>query len=438
MSARATATQIIHQVLSKRSSLDAVIFNTDLSRFSEKDQRFIRELCFGTLRYYYRLEPISKQLLHKPIPEKHLDVFCLLLIGLYQIIYLRTPTYAAISATVEAAKKLKKNWATGLLNKTLRVFCDKQDEILIEVDKDPGAKYAHPQWLTGKIKKAWPDHWQQILTANNHQAPMAIRTNPALTTTQDYLALLTKAGIEAELINSLPFAIQLKSPCAVNQLPSFDKGYCYIQDAAGQYVAPLLQLAPHMRVLDACAAPGSKTTDIASTEPQLEKLVAIDVDKNRVQKIKENIDRLQLSEHKIQLISANAVEIDSWWDKKPFDRIIIDAPCSATGVIRRHPDIKLLRLPEDIENQAKLQFDLLNNLWALLKPDGLLLYTTCSILREENEKNIDAFLNKHLDAKVCPISVPNAIPLKHGVQLLPTANGPDGFYYALLSKVVVA
>lgn len=434
MNSRATAAKIINQVVSENRSLDYAFAATPLTHFKSEDQRFIHELCFGTLRWYHQLLAISNQLLHKPLAQKHADVLCVLLIGLYQLIHLKTPNYAAISSTVDAVKGLKKPWASGLVNKLLRLYLQTQTALDEWVSKDPALKYSHPVWLVKQIQTDWPEHWQAILNANNGQAPFVIRVNPQQTNITSYQAALQSVNIHAELIEGLPYALKLQEHVKVSELPEFKQGACYIQDQAGQYTGSLLQLQKGQNLLDACAAPGSKTTDILITEPELKQLVALDKSPERLAKIKENVDRLQLPHQNVRLILADATHTKTWWTGEPFDRILVDAPCSATGVIRRHPDIKLLRQQTDSKEQAKQQYALLYALWPLLKPNGLLLYSTCSILREENEHVIKTFLQQHADATTIPITIHSSIPLTFGCQLLPTINGGDGFYYALLQK----
>src|SRR3990167_8242588 len=382
MNPRAEAALIVHDVIYKKQSLRT---EQVLPRGDQPPNALIQELSYGTLRWYYRLRWIANQLLLSPMPNKHHDIFSLLLVGLYQLMFLRTPTYAAVSETVEAAKQLKKPWATKLLNKTLRKFLIEKETLCALADKDLSAKYAHPLWLIQAIKKAWPDDWQNILFANNSQAPLTIRINPHKTTRDAYMDLLKKNGILADTIPTLLNAIRLKEAISVFKLPHFTQGWCSVQDAAGQHAAILLDCQPGQWVLDACAAPGSKTTHILERTPSLKCLIAIDKDQHRVKKIDDNIKRLALSRSSLQLITTDAANTAEWWDGKLFDRILLDAPCSATGIIRRHPDIKILRTPRDIEQHHETQLRLLNSLWPLLNENGLLLYSTCSVLPKENE-----------------------------------------------------
>lgn len=441
MNPRAQAALIVNQVTHKQRSLDTALSNLRSKqpsgsppRRTEEDYGLIQELSYGTLRFYYRLKLIGEKLLLSPLKPKYQDVFALLLVGLYQLLYTDIPEYAAVSETVTGAKTLKKPWATGLLNKTLRRFIKEKNEFLALADKELSSRYAHPLWFIEAIQKAWPNDWEIIIAANNSRPPMVLRVNSQKISCEDYLSLLKENHLSATRVPNLPYAIQLEKPVPVKQLPKFEEGFVYIQDSAGQYTARLLDLKPQQRVLDACAAPGSKTTHILETEVNLKALITIDSDSNRMGRIKENIARLGLATDNITLITADAADIQKWWDGRSFDRILLDAPCSATGTIRRHPDIKILRKESDVAQHAEVQIKLLDALWPLLKENGLLLYSTCSILPEENENTIDKFLSGRDDAKALPIEVGDSIALTHGRQLLPEENGHDGFYYALLQK----
>lgn len=411
---RTTAAKIINKVITRNQSLNDALSEKKLSNLGNQDQRFIYNLCYGTIRWYFQLLEISEQLLYKALPKKHYDVLCILLIGLYEIIHLKTPDYAAISETVNAVKAIKKSWAAGLINKNLRIFCDKRESLLSKTNP-----YAHPAWLIEHLKQDWPKHWQSILEANNTQAPITLRINPQFNTKPQYLEKLKENKIAAHSLENLSFGIQIESPVSIESLPGFNAGWCYIQDEAGQHAASLLDLKANMTVLDACCAPGSKTTDILLTQPDLKLLLAVDKDPQRLEKVGENIKRLKIKTTSLEIIATDATQIKD----KEFDRILLDAPCSATGIIRRHPDIKILRQKSDIANQVKQQQKLLSCLWPLLKPDGLLLYSSCSILKDENENNIQWFLKQNQNAE-----------LKYQKQIFPQINGHDGFFYALLRK----
>lgn len=420
INSRTIASHIIFEVTANRRSLDDVFAKFLPKITSHKDISLVKAICFGTLRWFFLLEAISKQLLFKPIKNKDKDVFCLILIGLYQIIFTNIPDYATISETVSAAKQLKKKWACGLINKVLREYTRQSEKILNETKKIPEHHYSHPSWMISAFKQAYPEQWQDILNANNAHPPMFLRVNLNKITREQYCQLLADQKMMAKPVAHTKSAVLLEHACPVDDLPLFDKGFCSIQDAAGQLVIDYLDLKEGLRVLDACAAPGSKTCHIIETEPRLQKITAIDKNAKRLQKVQQNIERLQLNPPHLQLNPVAVEKIDRWWDDKPFDRILLDAPCSATGVIRRHPDIKLLRKPEDVDTLVKQQLKLLHTLIPLVKKGGILVYTTCSILPEENQRLIEQFIAE------CS----RKVTLETSKQLLPGFF--DGFYYAKL------
>lgn len=428
---RAIAAQVVHQVIYFQRSLSVVLKNIHPS----DDKTLIKELCFGTLRWFHRLEAIANRLLIKPIKTKDRIIFCLLLIGLYQLIYMHTPHYAAVSETVSASKYINKSWAAALLNKTLRRFINEQQKILNDIDKIQVARFSHPQWLIDKIKQDWPKDWENILLENNQHPPMFLRVNHLKISRDNYLKLLLQHDIAAEIVPDLENAIQLAKPLPVDDIMGFHEGFCSVQDGSSQKIVDLLDLKPGQSVLDACAAPGGKTSHILETESTIKKLIAIDSDPERLNKVKKNIVRLQLDHSHFRLVLADANHTKEWWDGHLFDRILLDAPCSGTGVIRRHPDIKILRQPEDIEKIAQQQLHLLNSLWPLLRPNGKLLYTTCSILLQENEGTVSRFLHKRHNAKIILIPKNWGHHLSHGNQLLPGEKNLDGFYYAVIKKL---
>lgn len=432
ISPRAAAAKILKEVIDEQRSLSAVLPKY-LEKFQKpQDRAFTQELCFGVLRWYFQLTPVAQKILHSPLKTKDHDIFYLLLIGLYQLAQLNMPDYAAVSETVNAARDLKKPWAAGLLNKLLRVFLTHKENFLAANNQTESRKYAHPDWLIDMIKTAWPSQWTAILTANNEHPPMTLRINTQKISRENYSQQLTDHHIEHILLENSPEAIQLSNPVPISELPGFSKGFCYIQDASGQYAAHLLDVEKDHLVLDACAAPGSKTTHILTLQPHLKKIIAIDQDRARLALVKDNVIRLGLNKNLIELIATDAAQT-SWFKGEKFDRILLDAPCSATGIIRRHPDIKLLRKASDITQYPEKQLTLLNALWPLLKENGILLYSTCSILPAENDAVITQFLQSQKNASTVPITLKNAINTHHGQQLLPE-NNQDGFYYAKLKK----
>lgn len=396
--------------------------------FSQQDALtpFAKQLCFGVCRYYFRLEAIAKQFVKKnPSP----DVWMIILLGIYQLYGLDKPAYATVHATVELADKLKKSWAKGLINACLRWFEREQKSLLQTLEKDEAFRFNHPLWFIEKVKKDWPEYFS-ILAANDVQPPMSLRVNVQKTSRDSYLAQLTTQGIEALAHVNSPVGIRLQEACDVKDLPFFAEGEISVQDESAQLAAQLLDLKPGLRVLDACCAPGGKTCHLLETEPHLDCL-AIDIDPSRLGRVRENLKRLAL---KAQVLPADALHPENWWDGQLFDRILLDAPCSATGVIRRHPDIKLLRTEDEINQVVKIQAQLLKTLWPLLRAQGLCVYVTCSILKEENEQQIARFLAENRDCEVVQNERPCGKVSMYGWQLLPGEEGMDGFFYSVLKK----
>jgi 16S rRNA (cytosine967-C5)-methyltransferase len=436
LNARALAAQIITDVTMQGCSLKDAFAHYLPNESENRDIGFIKELCYGSLRHYFRLSAFLKILLQKPLKEKDEDIYNLLIVGLYQLTAMRVPPHAAIAETVNAARDLKKEWATGFTNGVLRNFQRQEKNLNEKISRDPVAQSMHPEWLLNALKNAWSSEWSTIIEANNSHPPFNLRVNLKHNTREEYLDRLAKEKIGANVNTQNTAGICLDSPQPVQSLPGFLEGDVSVQDAAAQLAAELLELAPGLRVLDACAAPGGKTAHILETENNLSELVALEVDKTRLQKILETLSRLQLypsTNTNIQIVCADATQALQW--REPyFDRILIDAPCSATGVIRRHPDIKLLRQASDIAALAQQQTNLLESLWPLLKPGGLLVYATCSVLPEENEHVMQAFLEKHSNAKEKVINASWGKAVSIGRQIFPEINGMDGFYYARLEK----
>ncbi|WP_461537372.1 16S rRNA (cytosine(967)-C(5))-methyltransferase RsmB [Spongorhabdus nitratireducens] len=396
---------------------------------SQRDQALLQEICFGVMRHFHRLQAISHSLMDKPLRAKDKDIDSLLLTGIYQLLYTRIPPHAAIGETVQVTRTLGKAWARGLVNAVLRNVQRQQDS-LDEKLTTPAAKYSHPQWLLEKLQKAWPDHWQSIATAANTHAPMTLRVNTRHQNREEYFQRLQLADIEATPCSFSDVGISLKKPCAVDKLPGFEAGHVSVQDEAAQLSAALLPLESGMNVLDACCAPGGKTLHMLEHCAGLS-MTALDADADRLQRVQQNLERTGL---KAKLITGDAAKPDEWWDKQEFDAILLDAPCSATGVIRRHPDIKLLRKPGDIKPLVQLQGEILKAQWQLLKQGGHLLYATCSVLPDENSQQIQSFLAAEPGAELIPLDGNWGIDTGFGRQLLPQENGHDGFFYCLLRK----
>lgn len=430
MNPRLAAARALAAVLAGKASLGSSL-PTQLERVAERDRGLVQELAFGTARWQPRLSLLALALLSKPFRKADLDVEALLLIGLYQLLYTRIPAHAAISETVGCATALKKPWAKGLLNAVLRRAQREADTLLPELEKDPVVLTAHPRWLQKSLKAFWPEDWLAICAANNSHPPLTLRVNQQVSSRAAYLALLADQDIAAHATPFSPDGITLATPCDVTTLPGFADGAISVQDEAAQLAAGLLQLEPGQRVLDACCAPGGKTCHILETQTQLSEVVAIDLEPARLERVKANLERLKL---KASVLAGDARATEQWWDGQAFQRILLDAPCSATGVIRRHPDIKLTRQADDIAPLAQLQGQLLDALWPTLAENGILLYATCSTLPTENTEVIAAFLQRTSDAQELPFAAAFGTPQAHGQQLLAQVDGHDGFYYARLIK----
>lgn len=431
MSPRLAAAHALAVVMAGKGSLGSAL-PAQLDRVAARDQALARELAMGTARWLHRLQGLADELLQKPLRAADRDLQALLLVGMYQLLYMRIPAHAAIAETVDAAVQLKKPWAKGMLNAVLRRVQREGPELLTRLEHDPVIRVAHPRWLQKRLKADWPDHWEAICAANNLHPPMTLRANRLQAGRDAYLARLTEAGIDARACRFSADSITLAAPRDVYQLPGFAEGAVSVQDEAAQLAAPLLELKPGLRVLDACCAPGGKTCHILELEPGLQELVALDLEPARLARVQENLQRLKLE---ATLKAADGRQLDSWWDGQPFQRILLDAPCSATGVIRRHPDIKLTRQADDIAALAALQGELLDRLWQTLEVGGILVYATCSVLPEENTRVIEAFLARQSGARQLPITAQYGLEQPCGRQLLPQPEGHDGFYLAKLIKL---
>ncbi|SIP88576.1 16S rRNA (cytosine(967)-C(5))-methyltransferase RsmB [Aquipseudomonas alcaligenes] len=434
MNPRLAAARALAAVLNGKASLGSSLPPL-LDRVEPRDRGLAQDLAFGTARWQPRLALLADKLLQKPFKAADRDVEALLLVGLYQLLHTRIPAHAAIGETVACVDKLKKSSLKGLLNAVLRNAQRDHETLFAELERDPVLHTAHPRWLQKRLKADWPEHWQAICTANNEHPPLILRVNRRHGSRDDYLAELRSNGIEAEPCAFSRDGIRLLQPCDVKTLPGFMEGRVSVQDEAAQLAADLLDLAPGQRVLDACAAPGGKTCHLLEAQPQLSEVIALDLEPSRLARVQENLERLQL---KATLIAADGRDVPAWWDGQPFQRILLDAPCSATGVIRRHPDIKLTRQADDIAALAQLQGELLDALWPTLEVGGVLLYATCSVLPQENSDNIAAFLQRTPGARELDIAGTFGLKQAHGRQLLPQADGHDGFYYAKLIKIAAA
>lgn len=435
---RAQAARTLASLLNNNGSLAAAI-NTGQPNTEKTVETLplFRELCFGSARWYHYLAMILDGFLDKPIRRKDRDIYALLIIGFYQLRFMRLADHAVINETVSAAQTLKKPWAKGLINGVLRQY---QQQLSSQANQDITTTMqvqSFPAWLIAAFKQAWPEQSPALFINSNLRAPMTLRVNAQHQSRDAYLEKLTQVGLVAKPGLFAPFCLYLDSPCDVDALPGFHEGEVSVQDEASQFVSSLLDLRDGDSLLDLCAAPGGKLASSLESGFALSRVVAVESDSKRLLKLKSTLERLSLSNVTLCCSDANAV--DKWWDGEQFDRIMLDAPCSATGVIRRQPDIKTLRQPEDVDRLAHLQSELLQTAWHLLSPGGRLVYSTCSILPAENAQQISQFLQTNPDAKPVQISNPptNAVPCDYGLQLLPDPQGSDGFYYMVLEKPVI-
>ena len=398
-----------------------------MNRLPENQRPTLQALCFGSCRWFFRLDSELQNRLKKPLKPADRVIHHLMLVALFQLRHSQQATYAVLNETVEACRALGKPHLTGLVNGVLRA-AEREGEPATDSDS---VRLSHPQWVLEKLRHNWPDDWEAILETNNTQAPMTLRVNARRFSREAYLNLLSEAGIQAQPTRFAPYGIQLDAPVPVDRLPYFTDGAVSVQDEAAQLCTTLLDLAPGQRVLDACAAPGGKTCAILEACESLGEVVAIDESADRLPRIEENLERLDLI---ATVQQADAGNIAQWWDGQPFDRILLDVPCSATGVIRRHPDIKLLRRESDIVSLASIQLGLLSTLWQLLKPGGRLVYATCSVFPQENHRIIGRFLKQTVTAVLFEPDLLWGRDTEAGRQLLPVPQSHDGFFYAVLEK----
>ncbi|NAW59447.1 MULTISPECIES: 16S rRNA (cytosine(967)-C(5))-methyltransferase RsmB [unclassified Vibrio] len=423
MNVRAAAANVLFQVVDKGQSLSTALPAAQQT-IKPRDHALLQEICYGALRYLPRLESIAGELMDKPLKGKQRVFHHLILVGIYQLSFMRIPEHAAVGETVEGTKALKGPRLRGLINAVLRNYQRNQEQLdALAISHDAG-KYGHPGWLLKLLQHAYPQQWQDIVDANNSKAPMWLRVNRQHHSRDEYLTLLEQEQIEYTLHPQAQDAIKLAAPRDVFTLPGFEQGWVSVQDAAAQLSVNYLTPENGELILDCCAAPGGKTAHIL--EHSQAQVVAIDCDDTRLKRVHENLKRLKLE---AQVICGDARNPQQWWQGEQFDRILLDAPCSATGVIRRHPDIKWLRRADDIEALAALQSEILDAMWQQLKPGGTLVYATCSITPQENSQQVKAFLARTADATLL-----GSDPEQPGRQILPGEEDMDGFYYAVLTK----
>ena len=428
----AAAALAVHEVRYEGRSADVALE----AAAEREDRAAIRAIALGTLRWYLRLEPALVPLLNRPLDEVSPRLASLLVTAAHQVEYSRGAPEAQVHLAVDASRIIGEGRASGMVNAVLRRFVADRAQLLAEVDTDPARRFAHPRWLVKAIS-AWGEQADAILAANNEHPPMTLRVDPAQMHTEDFLRAWRASGRDAQALEWRQDAVVLERPVAVQALPGFESGAVSVQDAGAQLAAPLLDAQPGMRVLDACAAPGGKTLHIAQRTPALGELIAVDEDPQRLARVRENLQR---AGRDAVLVAADLTQMPPSFERESFDRVLVDAPCSSTGVIRRHPDIKLLRRASDIDALAVTQKRILAVAFELLKPGGRLVYCTCSIIPAENDAVVAAFLAEQPRARAAgwPESLPRPPGLQDrpvGWQLLPGGGaGTDGFYYACLTK----
>ncbi len=433
--ARSLAARVVARILEEGVTLDAAL-QTALADVPRELVPPVRSLSFGAVRGFYRHEAILARVLTQSPKSLDVPVRALLSVALFELEDARTPQYAVVDAAVETTKSGGVARAAGLVNAVLRRYLRERSAVDREIARNPALRHASPQWLAERFRADWPGRWTQLLAAGDTQAPMWLRVNGRRAGAEDYLQTLRTAGIAGRLEPRVPQALVLETPCDVEDLPGFAQGLVSVQDLGAQCVAFPMCLAPGQRVLDACAAPGGKTALMAEREPGLARLTALDIDSGRLTRLRGNLARGGLE---ASVLTGDAASPGGWWDGTKFDRILLDAPCSALGVIRRHPDIRLRRSPRDIDKMPPIQGRLLRASWGLLARGGRLVYSTCTVTHSENRELIAAFIQETPDAQVAPAAGWPAWPGfgeadEFGVQILPGEAGADGFYYAALTK----
>lgn len=426
------ASEVIAKVLAGRS-LSAELATVSMHRnLPARDWALLQSLCYGVCRFFPRLHELLVSLLKKPLKDNETMLYALLLIGLYQLSAMRVPAFAAVAETVEAAKGLNKKWAPGLVNALLRTFLRQRKTLEGRLHAILEARYAHPKWWASALQDAWPLHWEAILAANNAPPPFSLRVNLKAMSREEMMVRLDGMGLGASPLSYTDGGIVLGHAVSTETLPGFSSGLLSVQDGAAQLAASLMGLSPGQRVLDACAAPGGKLVHMLEiSEKASSDFIAVEKDPARMALLYAALKRSNVVS---QAVCHDVAEVMGWWDGKCFDRILLDAPCTGSGVVRRHPDIKLLRRPTDVYAHAKKQRQLLSALWPLLKSGGLLLYSTCSLFPSENVGVLKPFLLERRDAFEQKIEAKWGVPCEVGRQILPGMHKMDGFYYAKICK----
>jgi len=428
--ARLVAARALATVLDHRVNLGEALADLDRQLTDGRDRALVRRICNRVLRDYPALEWRLSQLLRKPLPRKAREIHFLLLLALDQLIEGREPAHAVVHASVAAARSAGQHHLSGLVNAVLRNQQRRAEELEARMPLEPALRLGYPAWLLDMIQHDWPDHWQAIAEAGNRKPPIWLRVNRRRSTPDKLCRKLAANGIEAAASPRFADALRLDHPARVSSLPGYAEGEFSVQDAGAQAAAALLELEDGQRVLDACAAPGGKAAHILECANVT--LTALELDQHRAERIGQTFHRLGLNG---RVVIGDAATPEVWAGTDRFDRILVDAPCSATGVLRRHPDIRWQRQPGDIEENARLQSRILDSLWPLLAPGGLLVYASCSILHAENRDQARDFIARHADAQSYEVELEDAVATDPGRQILPGSLDRDGFYYVRLRRM---
>ena len=427
--ARMLGARAVQQVIQQQRSLTDVLPEI-LQSGDERQGALIHQLTAGTLRYWWPLSAIIDALLKKPLKPKDFDIYCLTAVGIYQINHTRIPEHAIVSETVNAVKALSKPWAKNLVNALLRNYQRDKDSLDQQFSRSECFNTSHPQWMIDTLKQDWPQAWQNILSQNNKRAPLTLRVNQQQINTEQAIKMLSEIEVDAVKTRSAPDGLTVDGKTKIWQSPLWQQAKFSVQDESAQLVGYAVALKPAMKVLDACAAPGGKTAHLLEIEPGID-LLALELKAARITRMRENLKRLKLS---AQIKQADASHLDEWWQGELYDLVIIDAPCSGSGVIRKHPDIKHLRHPQDITQNVETQRRILDKLWSVLKVGGKMLYCTCSVFRSENDQQASWLLECKPDAIHIELPEEYGLSIKFGRQRLPGVDDSDGFYYACFEK----
>lgn len=425
-SVRAHTAEVIYALQNQQSNLDALLRKHSKS-LSSNDKKFMQAICYGVCREWFHLDEIESNLLDKPLKARDQILSAIVRCGIYELGWMGSKEHAVVSEYVDITLTAGRPWARGLINAVLRQFIRNRSGLKME-RHSAQTLWNHPAWLIETIQTSWPDYWEQILVENNVHPPMTLRTNRKKLNRDHYIKSLASQGVKSEP-GSSPDSVRLTEPVAVEALDGFIEGLVSVQDESSQWASIILDPQNDERILDACAAPGGKTCHLLEIADS--HITALDVSERRLSRIRENLVRLGL---RADLIAADASQTDSWWDKVPFDAVLLDLPCSATGVIRRKPDVRLMRSEATLKSLLGMQAMILDATWRTLRVGGRFLVTTCSVLPQENQHQIRKFLDRHPDAALVQIKGAPGIDTKFGIQHFPIHTGGDGFFYALLVK----